>query len=132
MPKSEPVADVMTNALSQTERDTIVRFANKRQGFPGPSNSEVRATVEILLCQSCSQTNVLSLLGKPTSVSTADKPDTAAERWAYDIGDSRRIEILFSTEGKVKEIVGIGVGFGKLKLQSQVGVKQKIAAEPEK
>lgn len=125
-------ARVTTNALSQTERDTISRFVDKRQRFPGPSNSEVRGAVEVLLQQCCSQTNVVALLGKASSVSTSDRKGAFGERLAYDIGDSRRIEILFNTNGTVTEVVGIGVGFGKLKVQSEASGKRTVIADPEK
>lgn len=112
---SERVSGVTTNPLSETEIDIVVRFADKRQKFPSPSNSEIKAAAEVILRHSCAQTNVIELLGKPSSVSRVDNQDASPARWAYDIGDSQRIEILFDTQGRVEGIVGIGVGFGKLK-----------------
>ena len=123
---------VTTNALSRAERDAILQFVEKREKYPGPSDAEVRGIGEILLYQSCNKTNVVALLGKPSSISATAKNASTPERWAYDVGDSRRVEIKFSTKGMVSEIAGTGVGFGKLKLKSGAGGTRTVVAEPGK
>jgi hypothetical protein len=124
---------VPTNALTQAERNAISKFVEKRNEFPGLSNDEVRETVEILFRYSCSPANVIDLLGKPSNI-IADGIVDRCDWLANDVGDSRRFEISFTTNGVngvVKEVHGAGVGFRRCKVPYDATGKRTVIVVPD-
>lgn len=106
------------NMLSKDDINTINSYRGKYQSCPGPSDAEVSDVAKIILAAKPSKDDIEQLLGKPSSIGTLDKSITginadSLEYWAYDVGDSRRIEIRFDGDGNITSIHGVGVGFDK-------------------
>jgi hypothetical protein len=114
----------MTNLLSKDDINTINSYRGKYQSSPGPSDAEVLDVAKIILAAELSKDDIKQLLGKPSSIGTLDKAIAginadSLEYWAYDVGDSRRIEIRFDNSGNLISIYGVGVGFDTLTLQDR-------------
>lgn len=107
--------------LSRIEKDAVDRFAQKYQKFPGPSNDDVKKVAQIVLLKQLNKANVQAMLGKASSLSRSSSGETL-EIWAYDIGDSQRIEVQFDFHGRVRKITGIGVGFNELETPIQTNI----------
>ena len=112
-------ANEMTNLLSKDDINTINSYRGKYQSCPGPSDAEVLDVAKIILAAKPSKDDIEQLLGKPSSIGTLDKTISginadSLEYWAYDVGDSRRIEICFDSDGNITSIHGVGVGFDTL------------------
>jgi hypothetical protein len=109
----------VTNLLSKDDINTINSYRGKYQSCPGPSDAEVLDVAKIILAAKPSKDDIEQLLGKPSSIGTLDKTISginadSLEYWAYDVGDSRRIEICFDSDGNITSIHGVGVGFDTL------------------
>ncbi len=107
-------SDTTDSSLSKYEVDTINSYKTKYQKFPGPSDEEVFKVSNILLSKNFSKDKIEQLLGEPSDISKTPDNITGKvllERFSYDIGDSRRISILYDSSGSIKSIEGVGVGF---------------------
>jgi len=107
--------------LSQIEKDAVDRFAQKYQKFPGPSDDDIKKVAQIVLLKQLNKANVQAMLGKACSLPSSSSCETL-ETWAYDVGDSQRIEVQFDLDGRVRKITGIGVGFNELEAPIQTNI----------
>ena len=115
--KKEP--KVMDKLLSKNDIDAINSYKEKYQKFPGPSDTEVQNVVRILLSSKLTSDKVEQLLGKPSDISeitSIEENQPPLIRWGYDIGDNRRMSIIFDSNNNLISIHGAGVGFNELTL----------------
>jgi len=97
--------------LSMQDISIIKTCMEKFQAFPGPSDRDVKQMGMLLLKSNLSKPRIQELLGDPTNTyKTKDKTMC----FCYDIGDSRRIELVFNEDEELILIKGVGVGFEKL------------------
>ena len=115
---------VTAKSLSKDEINRINSYRSKYQQFPGPSDAEVLDVAKILVGAKLSKDDIEKFLGEPSDIRTLEKPvaktnGDSLEYWAYDVGDSRRIEVRFDTSGNLISIHGVGVGFDTLTVPNE-------------
>ena len=116
-----------TAKLSSEEKDRIDRFLAKRQKFPGPTTNEIRGSMEVILLRCNGKSEVENFLGKPTRSLKRERDSSVNEFAGYDIGDSQRIDIVLDDQGNILRIIGVGVGFNQLRVETATnGVKRVV------
>ena len=118
--KKEPkVMDKLLSTNDINDMDAIKSYKAKYQHFPGPTDEEVLSVAKILISSNLTADKVEQLLGKPSDISekkTNENEQVSLIFWGYNIGDSRRMTILFDLNGNLVSIRGVGVGFDELTL----------------
>ncbi len=129
--EKEPRATL--NMLSKEDIDVINISRSKYQQFPGPSDAEVIDVAEILLRAKPLKDDIKKLLGEPSSTHIFEEPvanrHNSLEYWAYDIGDSRRMEIDFNSNGDITSISGVDVGFDILTLKDRKVIEKELGGD---